>query len=116
MKLSPVAVIQHQETLEYLDKALEIAIDIGDRGLESTCYGNIGASYLNLGQHQKALQYSEKSLAIKRDLGDITHLSRIYRILALIYQRNNPDKAFEYLADSINLSDSMSAMLVEEVQ
>jgi tetratricopeptide (TPR) repeat protein len=106
---------QHQQALDYYEKALAISMEIADRVGEAQCYTNIGHSYYNLGQYQQALEYQEKALAIFKDMGYIIRYSTVYTSLALIYQINNPDKAFQYLTESINITESMSAMLVEEV-
>ena len=55
---------------EYLEKALAIAIEIGDRKGEGTCYGNLGSVFISLGDYVKAIEYLEKALAIAIEIGD----------------------------------------------
>src|SRR5919107_1239608 len=106
---------QYQKSIEYQEKALEIAKDIGNKSGESGCYSDIGVVYYRIGQYQKAIEYQEKALPILKEIGYFDGLSNVYINLALIYRINNPDKAFQYLTESINLSESVSALLVEEV-
>jgi CHAT domain-containing protein len=105
----------YSDAIQFQEKALPVFQELDDKQGELNCYANIGYAYYNLGQYPDAIKYLNKGLKIAKDIGDISGLTRVYRIFALIYQRNNPDTAYEYLRESINLSESMSAMLVEEV-
>ena len=49
----------------YLEKALAIQIEIGNRDGEATSYGKIGTLFRSLGKYDKAWEYLEKALAIK---------------------------------------------------
>ena len=55
---------------EYYQKALVISTEIGDRGGEGSCYGNLGAVFKSLGQYDMAKEYLQKALAIKTAIGD----------------------------------------------
>ena len=46
-----------QIALEYHEKGLKIAQEIGDRSGEGTVYGNLGATYHSLGDYRKAIEY-----------------------------------------------------------
>jgi len=48
----------------YLEKALAISKETGDRKGEASCYGNLGNGFLSLGEYGKAQAYHEKALAI----------------------------------------------------
>jgi CHAT domain-containing protein/uncharacterized protein HemY len=106
---------QYQKAIDFYERALASAKNMDNKARESICYANIGSAYDILGQYQKAMEYLEAALPISKDIGDIVGLRKIYRSLASIYRRNNLDKAFQYLTESINLSESMAGMLVEEV-
>ena len=54
---------------EYLQKALVIKTEIGDRKGEATCYGNLGAVFNSLGQYDKAKEYLQKALLISTGIG-----------------------------------------------
>ena len=54
----------------YLEKALAIAIEIGDGKREKACYQNLGAVFLSLGDYVKAKEYTEKVLMITIEIGD----------------------------------------------
>ena len=46
------------KVIEYHEKLLKIAQEIGDRSGEGTAYGNLGLT--TLGDYQKAIKYQEK--------------------------------------------------------
>ena len=56
--------------IEYLQKALAIIIEIGDRKEEGSCYGNLGTVFRLLGQYDKAKEYLQKALVIATEIGD----------------------------------------------
>ena len=61
---------ENQKAMECCEKALAIAIEIGDRQVERIGNSNLGAVFESLGKHQKAKEYYEKALAIAMEIGD----------------------------------------------
>ncbi|HUV83226.1 MAG TPA: tetratricopeptide repeat protein, partial [archaeon] len=61
---------QVEKAIEYYEKALVIAREIGDRRGEGADLGNLGNAYRNLGQVEKAIEYYEQSLMIGREIRD----------------------------------------------
>ena len=53
-----------RKAIEYHEKHLKIAIEIGDRAGEGQAYGNLGIPYQSLGDFRKAIEYHEKHLKI----------------------------------------------------
>jgi tetratricopeptide (TPR) repeat protein len=60
----------YKKSLEYFEKALRIAQDIGDRQNEGTLLGNLGNTYYALGQVERAIEYYEQALTIVLEIGD----------------------------------------------
>jgi tetratricopeptide (TPR) repeat protein len=58
------------KALEYLEKSLEIRVEIGDKSGEGTTLNNISQIYKARGDLTKALEYLEKSLKIVVEIGD----------------------------------------------
>ena len=56
---------QHVKAREYLEKALAIEIETGDRDGGALRYENTGKLFQSFGQYDKAREYPEKALAIK---------------------------------------------------
>ena len=65
-----ISLVDYVKTIEYLEKALAIAIEIGDRQGEGRCYGNLGSVSSYFGDYVKANEYLEKALAIAIEIGD----------------------------------------------
>ena len=55
---------------EYLEKALAIEIEIGDRDKEGWSYRYLEVLFISLGRHVEAKEYLEKALAIAIKIGD----------------------------------------------
>ncbi|XP_044172276.1 G-protein-signaling modulator 2-like, partial [Acropora millepora] len=61
----------YRKAIEYHEKHLEIAKEIGDRAGEGRAYGNLGTAYQSLGDYRKAIEYHEKRLGCAyKSLGD----------------------------------------------
>ena len=61
---------QYDKAKEYLQEALAIRTEIGDRRGEASCYGNLGTVFQSLGQYDKAKEYLQKALVIRTEIGD----------------------------------------------
>ena len=61
---------QYDKAKEYLQKALVIRTEIGDREGEATDYANLGGVFNSLGQYGKATKYLQKALNIRTEIGD----------------------------------------------
>ena len=59
-----------RKAIEYHEKDLKIAIEIGVRAGEGGAYGNLGIAYKSLGDFRKAIEYHEKHLKIAIEIGD----------------------------------------------
>ena len=55
---------EYAKAEEYLQKALTIKTEIGDKDGEATCYGNLGNVFLSVREYAKAKEYLQKALTI----------------------------------------------------
>ena len=76
----------HQKAIEYQEKQLKAAIEIGDRDGEGTACGNLGIAYQSLGDYRKAIEYLEKHLKIAIEIGDRSGEGTAYGNLGNAYQ------------------------------
>ena len=60
----------YKKSLEYSQKALKVAQDIGDRQSEGASLRIIGSTYANMGQVELAIEYHQQALAIAKEIGD----------------------------------------------
>ena len=87
---------------EYLQKALAIRIEIGDRKGEASDYGNLGTVFHSLGEYAVAKEYIDKALAIKTNIGDRRGEASDYGNLAAVYTSlGDYVKAREYLQKAL---------------
>ena len=87
---------------EYLQKALVIKSEIGDREGEATTYGNLGTVFQSLGQYDKAKKYLQKALIIRTEIGDRKGEATDYGNLGTVFQSlRQYDKAIEYLQKAL---------------
>ena len=59
---------QYDTAKEYLQIALVITTEIGDRKGGASNYGNLGTVFHSLGQYNKAKEYLQKALAIGTEI------------------------------------------------
>ena len=67
-----------QRAIEYYEKYLSIAKDVGDSAGEGKAYRGLGNAYYSLGDVQRAIEYHEKALSIAKDVGDRAGEGRAY--------------------------------------
>ncbi|XP_074627789.1 uncharacterized protein LOC141885815 [Acropora palmata] len=85
------------KAIQYHEKRLKIAKEIGDRAGEGGAYGNLGIAYQSLGDYQKAIEYHEKHLKIAKEIGDRAGEGGAYGNLGIAYQSlGDYQKAIEY--------------------
>ena len=75
----------YQKSIEYHEKDLKIAIEIGDRAGEGSAYGNLGIAYRSLGDYRKSIEYHEKDLKIAIEIGDRSGQRKAYGNLGNSY-------------------------------
>jgi len=63
--------VNYDKAIEYLEKALTIRIQIGDKEGEAPTYGNLGRLYLSVSEHDMAEVFLEKGLLITRGIKDL---------------------------------------------
>ena len=60
----------YAKAIEYHDKHLAIAKEVGDRAGEGRAYANLGIAYYSQGDYAKAIEYHGQHLAIAMEVGD----------------------------------------------
>ena len=75
-----------QHAIEYHQKHLRIAKEVGDWAGEGSAYGNLGNAYQSLGDFQKAIGYHQKDIQIAKDMGDRAGEGGAYGNLGNAYQ------------------------------
>ena len=93
---------QYTKAEEYLQKALVIRKEIGDKRGEATDYGNLGTVFQSVGQYTKAEEYLQKALVIKKEIGDKRGEATDYGNLGTVFKSvGQYTKAEEYLQKAL---------------
>ncbi|XP_067024118.1 tetratricopeptide repeat protein 28-like isoform X2 [Acropora muricata] len=86
-----------RKAIEYHEKLLKVAREVGDRVGEGNAYGNLGNAYQSLGEFRKAIEYYEKHLEIAIEVGDRFGEETAHGNLGIAYQSlGDFRKAIEY--------------------
>ena len=83
---------EYDKAKEYLQKALVIGIDIGDKKGEAAHLANLGILSRIVGNYEVSEVCLEKALSISRDIGDRRQEFRILQYYALLYSFQNKIK------------------------
>ena len=109
----PLANIRGLKT-EYYEKALAIAMEIGDRNGEGQTRRKLGSVFYCLGELQKAKEYYEKALAIAIEIGDRRGEGSTYLSLGNVYcDLHKNRQAKEHLDKAVGVSNAIGDRKLE---
>ena len=80
-----ISLTEYDKAKEYIEKALPVKIQIGDKQGEASSYNNLGTVFQCLGEYDKAKEYLEKALAIRMQIGDEDGEANSYGNLATLF-------------------------------
>lgn len=75
-----------RKAVEYLNRSLEINIELDDISGEGHAYGYLGIAFHRLGDLEKALKYHQGNLTIVRQLGEKAEEGKAYGNLGRVYR------------------------------
>ena len=81
-----------RKAIEFYEKALWIAQEIGDKRNERIWFGNLGNAYRDLGDIGEATEFYEKALRITREIGDRRGEAKLLNILGAVLEDANKYK------------------------
>ena len=97
-----LSVSQYTKAEKYLQKALVINKEIGNKAGEASDYGNLGPVFLSVGRHTKAEEYLQKALVIRKEIGDKNGEASDYGNLGTVFLAvGQYTKAEEYLQKAL---------------
>jgi tetratricopeptide (TPR) repeat protein len=76
----------YEKALEFLDKALELQIQIDSKDDQATTHGLKADVYVSQGKYQQALEEYNKALKLQRSIPDLTSEARTLNNIALLYR------------------------------
>jgi tetratricopeptide (TPR) repeat protein len=99
---------QHEKTLEYLEKGLELAKKVGDLSFVSWIGTNLAMGYIAMGNMDKAVHLLEESVALDRKGNYVTHLPMSLDHLGFAYQiLGEWDKSEQYYQEALSISQKV---------
>ncbi|CAH3158025.1 unnamed protein product, partial [Porites evermanni] len=90
---------------EYLQKALTITTEIGDKRGQASCYMNLGNVFQSVGEHAQAEEYFQKALTITTEIGDKDGQASCYINLGNVFHSvGEYAKVEEYLQKALTIT------------
>ena len=97
-----------QKSLDFANRALELAKETGDRSGEAQALRHIGTAYRVLDDYPKAIEYHKKSLQLFEELKDKRSVGLLLRHTAVDYwSQSNYPKALEYLERALKIFEEL---------
>jgi len=94
----------HQGSLESLNSALTIAIQLDKPEARARVLQALGIGYRNLGRHDDALTHFEQSLTIKKQIGDERGIASSLSEIAYIHDlQGRPEKAVDNYREALQI-------------
>ena len=91
------------ERIRWLESSLNAARQLNRRETESSCLGNLGGAYLQIGQYERAIDCCYQALAISREIGDkqkegnwLANLGDAYNKLVVYHTRFDDSRSRWY--------------------
>ena len=103
-----------QEALEYLQQALIICREVGDRITEGTVLNDIGDIHTDLGNKQEALEYLQQALIICREVGNREGEGRTLNNIGRVHaELGHQQQALESLQQALTISREVGDRITE---
>ena len=104
----------YKKSLEYFEKALKIAQEIGDLRGEGATLGNLGLTYYYWGKMERAIDYCEQALSISKEIGDLRGEGAALGNLGLAYAAlGKVERAIDYYESALAIAQDIDDRHVE---
>lgn len=90
-----------QRAIQYAQKALAVAIKVGDKRGEAEAYNNQGMGYYFVNDYERLMDYYKKSLSAYQEIGDNRSMSTIS---STYFRLNQSEKALKNYRRSLKLN------------
>jgi tetratricopeptide (TPR) repeat protein len=97
-----------EKALEYFEKALKLAEELGIKEVIAADRGNIGTTYLTRGELDKALEYFRKALKLYEELGIKEGIATDLENIGIVYlTKGDLNKALKYYENALKLDEEL---------
>lgn len=118
VELNKMGVLPNQKfnkALEYLLKALKVAQDIKDNGVEGNVYKDLGLAYEGLGQKKLALDAYQKAITLtKIDDNKLDYTNCLLAISNYYLNEKEEEKASPYLLEALHIGQQNKFLDVQK--
>ncbi len=105
---------EYQTAINYIEQALLIAREIGDRQNEGELLGNLGSVYSALGQYVTAIDYHKEALVIARRIGDRAgESSRLNNLGSAHHYLGRYAEAIDYYEQALLIAREIGSQHIE---
>lgn len=95
----------YQDAVSYLQTALKIAQEVGDKRGEGDALGNLGIAYADLGQPRKAVEFYEQAMVVAHEIGDRRgERNALGNLGSVCIESGEPRKAVDFYERSLVIS------------
>ena len=95
----------YEKEIEFHQRSLSIAKEIGGKDTEGKAYSNLGSAYYSLDDYEKAIEFYQQSLSIAKEIGDKDSEGKAYTNLGMAYRSLcDYGKAIEFHQQSVRLA------------
>ncbi|MFC1559433.1 protein kinase, partial [Gemmatimonadota bacterium] len=92
--------------LDYMNRSLEIIMEVGDKLWQARASGNIGSLYYYTGEHEKALEHWDLSLELARDVDNkMSESASLNNFGYYFMEMQDYGQALEYFDQVLTISD-----------
>ncbi len=103
---------ENTRALEYFEEALNVAEEVGDRGLIAAVSRNIGAANRLLGRLDRAREVLERARSIARDMQNAALVADVLEELSLLAdRRGQAETALAHYRSAVRIRDSLRALV-----
>ena len=102
----------YRKAIEFHEKQLKIATEIGDRDGEGNAYGSLGNACQSRGDYRKAIEFHEKHLKIAIQIGNQTTEGKIYYNIGIgFFFLEEIENAVDNFVSAVNAFNSLRSLL-----
>ena len=102
-------------TLEYQEKSLRIAKELGDKVGEVKAYGDLGKIFFGFGDLSTAKEYYKENTCIAKEVGDRAEEGGAYNLLGRVLESTGSlDEAVGYFISGLETYNYLKAVLQSE--
>lgn len=95
---------QIDQAVDWHQRALDLACELGDLYTEKTCFRNLGSDYVAIGEMETSVRYYRRALVIARKLGDRHDEAYLLNRLGVVLRFEDLNTAVDYHNEALAIA------------